>query len=56
METERTLVGYKTELNIRFLEAAEDEASSLDAATVVEVLGPVYYDSSATTEKTEKST
>ncbi|MBP6434021.1 MAG: hypothetical protein KA292_05050 [Sphingorhabdus sp.] len=56
VETERTLVGYKTELNIRFLEAAEDEASSLDAATVVEVLGPVYYDSSATTEKTEKST
>jgi hypothetical protein len=52
---ERTLVGYMTELNVRFLGAEEQDANALDAAAVIEALGPIYYGSSEAKNNTKKS-
>lgn len=40
---DRTLVGYKTELTIRLLDDAATEPDALDAVSVIDALGPVYY-------------
>jgi hypothetical protein len=53
--TERTLTGYKTELSIRFLGDDESEENALDAATIIEALGPVYYDSAKQKVAAKKS-
>lgn len=42
---EQTLTGYKTELTIRLLGEGDSEADALDAVTVIDALGPVYYES-----------
>jgi hypothetical protein len=55
VETERTLVGYKTELNIRFLSAEDSEENALDAEEIIKALGPVYYDSVEQKGETKKS-
>jgi hypothetical protein len=55
VEMERTLVGYMTELNVRFLGAEEQDANALDAAAVIEALGPIYYGSSEAKNNTKKS-
>ncbi|MEM6475399.1 MAG: hypothetical protein AAF687_04465 [Pseudomonadota bacterium] len=42
---ERTLTGYKTVLEIAYLDQAEGNASALDAVAVIDALGPIYYKS-----------
>jgi hypothetical protein len=46
VEQNRTLVGYKTELDIRPLDegATDADADAIDAVAVIDALGPVYYE------------
>jgi hypothetical protein len=39
--------GFKTELTIRCLEPGERSARALDATTVIDALGPLYYEAAA---------
>ena len=47
IEQDRTLMGYKTVLTVRFVGAEEKDAFALDAAEIIDALGPIYYDSGA---------
>lgn len=44
IEQSRTLSGYKTEMNVRFLDAAQAAPTAFDAVAVIDGLGPLYYD------------
>jgi len=37
------VTGFKTELTIRYVEASEQSARTIDALTVIDALGPLYY-------------
>ncbi|MDG5489115.1 hypothetical protein NYR55_10870 [Sphingomonas sp. BGYR3] len=47
IEQNRTLVGYKTELDIRPLDDGAQQADAIDAVAVIDALGPVYYEGKA---------
>lgn len=47
VETERTLTGYKTELDIRILNDGDDVTNAFKAEEIINALGPVYYESKA---------
>lgn len=44
VETERTLTGYKTELDIRLLDEEDKDSSAFEAGQIIDALGPIYYD------------
>lgn len=44
MEISSAPAGFKTELTIRFLDAAAGDASAFDALAVIDALGPLYYE------------
>ena len=43
VEQSRTLTGYKTEMTIRLLDDTEAQPQAIDAVTIIDALGPVYY-------------
>lgn len=43
-EISSTPTGFKTELTIRCVDAAAEENRALDAVTVIDTLGPLYYE------------
>jgi len=43
IEMSRFLSGYKSELKVRLLDSAEDNAHALNAVEVIDALGPIYY-------------
>ena len=43
-EVSRVPTGYKTELTIRYLDAEEAGPPAFDAITVIDALGPLYYE------------
>ena len=44
IEESRTPSGYKTELTIRMLDATADDTASFDAVSIIDALGPLYYE------------
>lgn len=44
VERSRTLNGYKTELTINLLASAEGQPQAIDAVSIIDNLGPIYYD------------
>jgi hypothetical protein len=44
MEISNVPTGFKTEMNIRFLDAADQSPRALDALAVIDALGPLYYE------------
>ena len=43
IEQSRRLTGYKTELVVILLDSAEDRPNAVDAVSVIDALGPIYY-------------
>jgi len=50
VEVSSVPTGYKTELTIRFVDAGAEPDRALDALTIIDALGPLYYE-----EKSQKS-
>ena len=44
MEISRLPTGYKTELEVRFLEAGDQSPFAIDTVNVITALGPLYYE------------
>lgn len=43
VERSRTLNGYKTELTITMLDSGEGQPQAIDAVSIIDNLGPIYY-------------
>jgi hypothetical protein len=44
VEISSTPTGFKTEMTIRFLDAADQSPRALDALAIIDALGPLYYE------------
>jgi hypothetical protein len=48
VEISSTPTGFKTEMDIRFLDSADQSPRALDALAVIDALGPLYYEEKRT--------